>query len=340
MGDGYIDKVNLKELSNEQISGFLTNFGLPLYRVRQLIHWMYEKRVSDISEISEFSKSLRDELSKKAYISKLEIVSKQASLDGTVKYLFALEDSNTIESVLIPDEKRLTLCISSQVGCKLGCRFCLTGSIGFVRNLKAFEIVDQIMCVENDRHINNIVMMGMGEPLDNFDNVVEAIRRIIGLIQMSKRKITLSTAGIVPNMQRIFKMVPEINLAVSLNATTDDVRSFIMPINKRYSLSELIRACKEIPLSPRRRITFEYVMLEGINDASDDAKRLVKLLRGIKSKVNLIPLNGYNAGLKAPSEKQILAFQKILTDANMTAFIRKSRGSDILAACGQLKASY
>lgn len=361
MGNGYIDKVNLKELSKEQVGTYLSSLGLPPFRHRQLIHWLYEKRVASIDDISEFSKTLREELKKKAYISELKLLNKQSSVDGATKYLFGLQDGYSIESVLIPDEKRQTLCISSQVGCRLGCKFCLTAKMGFVRNLKAHEIVDQLMFVEKDvtnarqnvhdstienrqkksknkeRAISNIVMMGMGEALDNFDNALCAINRITGLLEFSKRRITLSTAGLVEELKLFFQKAPEVNLAVSLNATTDSTRNSIMPINKKHNISELLQTCKNLPLSTRKRITFEYILIKGVNDSIADSKRLYKLLRGIRAKINLIPVNnGVNEAFTAPDENTILRFQKILHDAGATAFIRKSRGSDILAACGQL----
>jgi 23S rRNA (adenine2503-C2)-methyltransferase len=242
---------------------------------------------------------------------------------------------------LIPDEDRLTLCISSQVGCAMRCGFCLTGGMGLVRNLRAHEIVDQVISVNRiiaPARITNLVFMGMGEPLANFDEVVEALWRITGLMGISKRRITLSTSGLVPKMRELAERAPEVNLAVSLNAATDEVRSRIMPINRTYPLKELLDACRRYPLRPRRRITFEYVLIRGMNDSTGDAKRLVKLLSGIPCKVNLIPFNpGEENTMQRPSEEKVLAFQRVLTDSHMTALIRESRGQDILAACGQLR---
>ena len=246
---------------------------------------------------------------------------------------------------------RFTLCISSQAGCATGCKFCMTGRLGLKRNLKASEIVDQVITVkrhietgvhEPEVSITNIVFMGMGEPFNNFNEVVRALRNITGLMGFSRRKITVSTAGIVPGIRKLADTGPDVNLAVSLNATTDRIRDAIMPINKKYPLNKLIKACKEFPLSPNRRITFEYVMLKGINDSTEDAYRLVKLLKGIKSKVNLIPYNPLHKSIKfkCPAENKIPEFQKTLRRAGVTVIIRKSKGSDISAACGQLKASY
>lgn len=335
-------KTDLKSLNKKELESFFKEFGLPSFRARQLIHWIYERHVQSIRDITEFSKELRESLSEKAYISNLEILNRQTSKDRTEKFLFQLQDKEAIESVLIPDVDRLTLCISSQVGCAMDCRFCLTGRLGLRRNLKAHEIVDQIISVKrviSPRTITNIVFMGMGEPLANFENVVDALWRMTDFMNISPRRITLSTAGIVPKILELPKAAPMVNLAISLNATTDDVRDYLMPINKTYPIKELLNACRRFPLPQRRRITFEYVMLKGINDSMDDAKRLISLLRGIPSKVNLIPFNPYEGSeFKRPDDEDVLNFQKVLLKANITALIRKSKGQDILAACGQLKA--
>lgn len=338
-------KTNLKALSKDDISHFIEDMGLPRYRAGQLLHWIYQRYVSEINEITEFSKDLRDRINRLSYISNLNLVKSEKSEDGTEKFLFSLEDGETIESVLIPDEDRLTLCISSQVGCAMGCRFCLTGKIGLIRSLRAYEIVDQIIGVSRitrpSGKLTNIVFMGMGEPLANFDEVVEALRRATTLIGISKRKITLSTAGLIPKIASLAEKAPEVNLAVSLNAATEAVRSEIMPINKKYPLEFLIKACRRFPLSPRRRITFEYVLISGVNDSADDAERLSNLLKGMKCKINLIPLNPHaGSSLKRPSEEVILVFQKILLRHNLTALIRDSKGQDISAACGQLSAGH
>jgi len=339
-----MSKVNLKSLNKAGLESLFKREGLPPFRAGQMLHWIYERGATSIGEITEFSKPLREKLSQAAYISNLGLKDRKVSEDGTEKYLFELEDGNCIESVLIPDEKRLTLCISSQVGCYAACRFCLTGEMGFIRNLEAYEIVDQVISVKRliaPKEITNIVFMGMGEPLNNFDNVVEALWRLTELAGFSKRRITLSTSGVVPKLPELPQKAPAVNLAVSLNAATDEVRSRIMPINKKYPLKMLLDALRQYPLPPRSRITFEYVLLADVNDSDEDAKRLVKLLRGIPSKINLIPFNEYEGSeFKAPQEGRVLAFQKILTDAGMTALVRKSKGRDILAACGQLRAGY
>ncbi len=345
--------INLKALSKKELESFTVEAGLPAYRAKQLLHWIYEKYVLSIEEITELSKDLRQNLSAKTYISNLELLERQVSIDGTEKFLFGLEDGESIESVLIPDGDRLTLCISSQVGCAMGCAFCLTGKLKLRRNLEAYEIVDQIISVNriiggksasvrgNIGRVTNIVFMGMGEPLANFDKVVEALWRMTELMKISKRRITLSTSGIAPKILELAQKAPHVNLAISLNATTDEVRNTIMPINNKYPLKVLLGACRKFPLEPRRRITFEYVMLGGVNDSENDARRLIKLLKGIPNKVNLIPLNPFEGcDFKRPADGDVLRFQEILLNGNITALIRKSKGQDILAACGQLKAGY
>ena len=337
-------RTDLKALSKRELNSFLKGLGLPSFRAKQLLHWIYEKHAESIDEITEFAKDMRTRLSGLAFISNLTVLKRQRSTDGTEKFLFGLQDGECIESVLIPDKDRLTLCISSQVGCSIGCRFCLTGRLKCKRNLRAHEIVDQIIAAARliePRRITNIVFMGMGEPLANFDEVVEALWRMTDFMHISKRRITVSTSGIVPVISELAGRAPRVNLAISLNATTDEVRNRIMPVNRKYPLNSLLTACRRFPLERRRRITFEYVMLRGINDTPDDAQRLTRLLKGIPSKVNLIPFNSHSGSdLQRPSEEEIERFQKILLGGGITALIRKSKGGDILAACGQLKADY
>jgi len=336
-------KENLKALSKNDICHFFKKMGLPQYRVRQLMHWIYEKNAQSIDDITEFSKGLRSSLNKNAYISFLHLLKRQISRDGTEKYLFALEDKNTIETVFIPEHHRRTLCISSQVGCAMGCHFCHTAQKGFTRNLKAFEIVDQILTVNRliePKKVTNIVFMGMGEPLANMDEVVHAIQRIIEMLKISKRKITLSTAGITPHIMTFARKSPSVNFAFSLNATTDALRNRIMPINKKYPFRTVLDVLRKYPLESGRMLTIEYVLIEGLNNSAEDAQRLVKLLSGIRCKVNIIPLNPYEGStMKRPQEDKMLSFQDILMKSGTRAFIRESRGKDILAACGQLRAT-
>ena len=335
-------KINLKALSREDLFSFVEDLGLPRYRAEQLLHWMYGRHAGSFFEISEFSRDLRENLDSIACIESLKLLRSVKSEDGTEKFLFALKDGLAIESVLIPEKDRRTLCVSSQAGCAMGCVFCLTGTLGLARNLGSHEIVDQIISVNrliSPQEITNVVFMGMGEPLANFDEVVEALWRIVNLVGLSRRKITLSTSGLAPKITALAKKAPEINLAVSLNAATDTCRDKIMPVNRRYPLKVLLDACRRYPLSPRRRITFEYVLLSGINDSPEDARKLAGLLKGIRCKVNLIPLNPHrDSAFERPSDREILEFQEILLQRNLTALIRESKGSDILAACGQLRA--
>ena len=399
-------KQNLKALNFDELERFVEGVGWPRYRADQILHWIYRQGVTQFEGMTDLSLPDRRSLEERAYIRQLKIMNAQTSTDGTLKFLLMLEDSNTIESVLIPDDpsstsssasgglggrsgRRLTLCISTQVGCTLDCSFCLTGRMGLRRNLTAHEIVDQVLSVqsyvgaradteeemssdlpagrqvpphpalsalgglaepdprfshvedrEGGQRITNIVMMGMGEPLANFNQVVEAIHRISSPrgIGFPQRRITLSTAGLVPQIRTLGTLGLKINLAISLNATTDETRDLIMgTINRKYPIKELIRACREYPLPPRRRITFEYVLIKGVNDSILDAQRVVKLLKGIRCKVNLIPYNEHpGADFKRPTDQAVLQFQQVLVDTHLNAFIRKSKGQDILAACGQL----
>jgi 23S rRNA (adenine2503-C2)-methyltransferase len=265
------------------------------------------------------------------------------SRDGTRRYLFDVPPEHKIESVFIPEEQRDTFCISTQVGCAVECLFCVTGKLPLRRNLSAGEIVGQVLALQTDRGTVpkrlNIVIMGMGEPLLNYDNVMRAIRLITDErgMALSPRRITLSTSGIVPALRRLSDEPVIPNLAISLNATTDEVRDVLIPINRKWNIASLIEACREFPLEKRRRITFEYVLIEGVNDTPEDAHRLVALLRGLKKKINLIPLNADPwIPLKTPGEERVLAFQKILADHLITAYIRRPRGDDVSAACGML----
>ena len=336
-------KVDIKNMSLGELETFIAGMGKEKYRVAQIFKWLYHYKVDDFDEMTNLSKSFREELKELAYISSILLEKVEKSSDGTSKYLYELDDGEGVESVLIPDGSRRTLCISSQVGCPLDCSFCLTGSIGFKRNLETAEIINQILCLmkslgEDDK-ITNIVFMGMGEPLLNYENVVRAIGIITSDqgLGISIRKVTLSTAGVVPQIVRLGQDT-NINLAVSLNATTDEVRQKIMPVDKKYSLETLMEACRAYPLPPRRKITFEYVMLKGVNDSTEDAKRLVALLRGIPSMVNLLPFNEYEgASFKRPSKERIDSFHKYLLDKGMTVITRSSKGDDISAACGQLR---
>jgi 23S rRNA (adenine2503-C2)-methyltransferase len=339
-------KINIKFLSREELKERLADMGLQSYRADQVLQWIYRHHANAFEEMTNIARADRELLASVFAITSLTLLRTETSADGTRKFLFGLEDGHAIESVLIPDEGRQTLCISSQVGCGQACRFCLTGKGGFTRNLKSSEIADQVLEVsrilraEGGASITNIVLMGMGEPLANFDEVVKAL----GLITSDKglgfspRRVTVSTDGLVPEIGKLGTSGLKVNLAVSLNATTDEVREKLMPVNRRWPIAELLAACRRYPLEPRRRITFEYVLLRDVNDSEADALRLAKLLRGIRCKVNLIPFNPFpGSEFRRPDDGAVRRFQKVLLERHYTAPVRESRGRDISAACGQLR---
>ena len=337
-------KTDLKNLSLAEMEDLTEDLGLQRYRGRQIFHWVYGKGIDSVDMMTNLSRGHRALLSQKVYISRLIEIKRQISSDGTEKFLFALEDDHRIESVLIPEEERLTLCISTQVGCGMGCTFCLTGKGGLIRNLKSSEIINQFLTIQKnlsgDKWITNIVFMGMGEPLANYKNTIKAIEILTHPhgIAFSARKITLSTSGLIPQIKRLGESGLNINLAISLNASADEQRCIIMPINNRYPLPKLLEVCKKYPLKKRRMLSFEYVLIKGLNDSPEDAVRVTKLLRGIRCKINLLPFNEFpGSQYKKPSEESILKFQEVLLNHHFSVFIRKSRGADILAACGQLR---
>lgn len=334
---------NLLAFSSRGMEELVRSLGLPRHRARQILRWLYQSRVRDIQSMTDLSKQERTVLSGCTDIRRLESAGVLTSKDGTKKFLFRLQDGRSVESVLIPDEGRLTLCVSTQIGCTLDCSFCLTGTMGLHRNLKAYEIVDQVLTVQDHlgtrERLTNLVFMGMGEPLANFEAVSDAISRLTNRtwgLGFSSRRITVSTAGLTPRFKEMASL--GVNLAVSLNATTDELRDRLMPAaNRICPLRELMAACRDYPLPPRRRLTFEYVLLAGLNDSRDDAKRLAMLIRGIRCKVNLIPFNAFpGSEFKRPSEETVLAFQSLLKQAGFEVFVRKSKGRDVLGACGQL----
>jgi len=334
-----MNKVDIKNLSLEELEDFLQGLGKEKYRAKQIFKWIYQKNATTFDQMSNLSKDFRNDLSGRAFVTTFGPEVEESSPDGTRKYLFRLADGACVESVLIPDEGRNTLCISSQVGCAMGCKFCLTGSFGLERNLSCAEIINQVCAVKNTQDIRNIVFMGMGEPLANLENVVKAVKVLISPdgLQFSNRRVTISTSGLVPEMEILGRSVT-VNLAVSLNATTDEQRDRIMPVNRKYPIQQLLAACRKFPLPSRRMITFEYVLIGGVNDSLDDAKRFVKLIHGIPAKVNLIPFNEYEGCVyKSPEQAAIDRFHKYLLDRNITVITRSSRGGDISAACGQLK---
>ena len=337
------NKIDIKELSIDQLSAWLEEQGIAAYRFGQIMRWIYLQQVDTFDLMTDLSKEIRKKLSSHFSINRLAKIRVDQSLDGSSKFLFRLQDGNQIESILIPEKSHFTLCVSSQVGCAQACRFCLTGKGGFVRNLSPGEIVAQVRDIQKElnepRQLTNIVLMGMGEPLANYQNVVQAVNTItdnVSGIGFSGRRVTLSTAGLVGRFSNLGRDTT-VNLAVSLNATDNPTRDLLMPINRKYPIEILLAACRKYPLRPHRRITFEYVLINQINDSEKDAYRLAKLLRSTRAKINLIPFNSYEGSeFERPDESVITHFQQILLKKNYTAIIRRSKGQDISAACGQL----
>ena len=335
-------KIDIKGLETREIEQWVKSQGLETYRGRQIHEWAFKKLASSFQDMTNIPKDVRALLEKKASLSPCEKVKIEVSKDGTQKTLFRLIDGSFIESVLIPERGHFTLCISTQVGCAMGCRFCLTGRHGFKRNMTAGEMTDQVVEVkrsmDDPERLTNVVLMGMGEPLANYDAVIKAMGNLISEdgMNFSHRKVTLSTSGLAPQIEALGKRIT-VNLAVSLNAADDKTRDFLMPVNRKYPLNRLISACKAFPLPNRRMITFEYILIEGINDREEDALGLVRLLTGMRAKINLIPLNPFpGLNMSPPPKEKIHRFQNILVENHFTAIIRKSKGRDISAACGQL----
>ncbi len=343
-------KTDLKNLTQEGLIEYVETLGQPAFRARQIMGWLYRPGISEFAQMTDLAKVFRQALEENAHISEFTDPIVEKAGDGCVKFGFRLSDGYIIESVFIPEPDRNTLCISSQVGCAMGCTFCLTGTMGFTRNLSPSEIVNQICGVRDyllaqppesllgPNRVTNVVYMGMGEPLNNLENVLASLSIIMEQkgLDISGRKITVSTCGIVPKI-REFGEKSTVNLAISLHSINDDVRSRLMPVNKRYSIEELLGACREFPMPKRKRIMFEYTLLKGINDSDDDARELALKLRDIPCKINLLPYNeSAELSFESPSRGRLLAFQKILIESHYTVFIRSSRGTDISAACGQL----
>jgi len=349
-----MEKQNIFDLSKEELSEIIK----PAFRAKQIYQWLYQKYVNSFDEMKNLPKELKDQLEAQYYLDPLVIAKVEESRDGSKKYLFALKDGNTVESVLLPmkqeqnDEEgklihhtRYTICISSQVGCKIGCAFCLTGKSGFKRNLTAGEITTQILMIKRDNAIAenrrvNIVYMGMGEPLDNLANVSKAVRIFTDIdgLSISPRRQTISTSGLSSQIEKLGLMELGILLAISLHAVDDELRQTLMPINKAYNIESIINAVKAFPIDARKRVMFEYLVMKGVNDDQKSARKLVKLLHGIKSKVNLIYFNPHvGSEFARPLEKDMIAFQQYLVDHGVLCTIRQSKGLDISAACGQLK---
>src|SRR6516165_2406915 len=343
---------NLAGLGRAALAAELAAFGAEPFRARQLWHWIYHRGATDFAAMTSLSKTFREALAAHYTLERPAVSRALTSIDGTRKWLLRFSDGQEVETVHIPEEERGTLCVSSQVGCTLSCSFCHTGTQRLVRNLAATEIVAQVMIArdylgewpspQSDRQVTNIVLMGMGEPLFNYDNIAEALKIVMDPegLSISRRKITLSTAGVVPMIRRCGAELG-VNLAVSLHAVRDDVRDRLVPLNRKYPIAELLEACRSYPgASNARRITFEYVMLKGINDSASDARELVRLLAGIPAKVNLIPFNPWpGAPYECSPDAAIGAFSDIVFAAGYSAPVRTPRGRDILAACGQLKSA-
>lgn len=341
------EKVNLLNFDRQGLQAYFTEIGEKPFRAAQLLKWIYQFGVDDFNAMSNLSKSLRKKLTEVAEIKLPEIVTEQHSDDGTIKWLLRLDSGNSIETVFIPEGDRGTLCISSQVGCALECSFCSTAQQGFNRNLTTAEIISQVVianralkCIpRNERVISNVVFMGMGEPLLNFDNVVTTINILLedNAYGLSKRRVTLSTSGVIPALDRL-KEVSDVSLALSLHAPNDELRNELVPINRKYPIKELLAACKRyVSGETKRKVTVEYVLLDGVNDKPRHARELVKLLKDFPCKINLIPFNPFpDSGYETSSAEAIESFRNIVVKGGLLTTTRKTRGEDIDAACGQL----
>ena len=336
-------RLNLAELDLPDLEIALEQRDYARFHARQLYRWTYKRGVTDFEKMTDLSKDLRARLAREFEVVTPKPVSDLKSTDGTRKFVLELADHRRIEAVFIPDTPAMTFCISTQVGCAMSCGFCLTGKMGLVRNLTAGEIAGEVRVLAAATnlldHPFNIVLMGMGEPLHNYENTMKALRMLHNEngLAVSPRRVTLSTVGIVPGLQRLAHEPLMPNLAISLHATTDEQRTELVPPNRKYPLAEILEVCRRFPLKKRNRITFEYVLLAGVNDTPEDARRLAKLLSGIKAKVNLIPLNpAPGIPYERPSDERVDRFAQILADRHLTVSVRKSRGLDIRAACGQL----
>jgi 23S rRNA (adenine2503-C2)-methyltransferase len=338
-----VSKVDLAGLELKELETFIQSLGYKKFHARQIYHWIWKRGVTSFADMTNLSLELRRSLEEAATVTMPEVVKRDVSEDGTQKFVLRLSDGRLIEAVFIPDTPKQTFCVSTQVGCAMNCAFCLTGKMGLVRNLSASEIGAQVRLLARSLNLLdtpfNIVLMGMGEPLHNYDATMKALRLLNEKegLDMHPKRVTLSTVGLVPMMDRLAQEELMPNLAVSLHASTEEQRASIVPTTKKYTLHDIIDACKRFPLSKRRRIMFEYVLLAGVNDSPDDARRLVKVLSGVKAKVNLLPLNAApGIPFERPSDATVNAFAKILADKGLMVSVRKSRGRDIRAACGQL----
>ena len=336
-------RIDLAELERRDLERTLEELGHERYRARQVYRWIHRRSAGSFDRMTDLSRQLRADLAARFVVSIPRVAHRDVSSDGTTKFLLELADGRRIESVFIPDTPAQTLCISTQVGCAMRCAFCLTGKMGLVRNLTAGEIAGQVRVLADDLDLAdtsfNIVLMGMGEPLHNYDATMQALRMLADDqgFGLTPGRVTLSTVGVLPALERLATEPFMPNLAVSLHATTEDMRDRLVPVNRKYGLADLVEACRRFPLKRRARITFEYVLLDGVNDSLEDARRLVRLLNGLRAKVNLIPLNeAAGIAFGRPSDQRVDAFARALAERDVTVSVRKSRGRDIRAACGQL----
>lgn len=346
MKRGIFERPNLFGWTREDLRTWMTTLGEPSFRGDQLFNWLYHKRAATFEAMTNLPKRLRRELSERAEIRRPRVVARVPSaLDDTVKYLFELDDGERIESVLMYDGDRVTLCVSSQVGCAQGCTFCATAQLGLQRNMSTGEILGQVAVVEDEigvGSLTNVVFMGMGEPLANYKNVVASLRILSSPegFCLSARRITVSTSGLVPAIERFTEERLKVGLALSLNATTDEVRNVLIPSNRRYTIEGVLNACRRWTQVTGRRLTVEYVLLDGVNDSLEDARRLIRMLRTVPIKVNLIPFNPVeNTDFRTPPAARVEAFHRALGEAGIFATVRNTKGQDIAAACGQLRAS-
>ncbi len=333
---------NIKDYDLEELKNELKQIGEKPFRAEQIFKWLYQDKVKEFDEMTNLSLGLREKLKENYTMCNYKILKKQKSKDGTIKYLFDVLDGNAIETVLMSYHHGYSLCVSSQIGCKMGCKFCASTGINFIRNLTSGEIVEQILAVEQDEkiRISNIVFMGIGEPLDNYDNVVNAIRIINNQkgLSIGARHISISTSGLVPKIYKLAEENIQCTLSISLHASNNEKRSSMMPVNNRYPIEELMQACKDYIKKTNRRISFEYALAKDNNDNLDDAKELIKLLKGMLCHVNLIPINKIENGqFDKSSNENIMKFRDFLNDHGIVATIRRELGSDIDAACGQLR---
>ena len=339
-----IQRRKITDLTRDDFIQWISEHGEKPFRANQIFQWVYLHKIKEWDEMQNVSKKIRQKLANEFSLETIPIIEKTVAPDGTIKFLQELKDGHKIESVLLKQEDRYTVCISTQVGCAMACKFCLTATMGFKRNLTPGEIVDQVLnahsLMPQEKQLRNIVYMGMGEPFNNYDNTIQSLKIFLDShgFAFSSRRITVSTSGVIPGIIKFGQEKDiKVNLAISLNGVTQETRKQLMPISKKHSLPELLKACADFPLGKRQRITFEYILIKDVTDSIDTAKKLVKILHGVKSKVNLIPYNeNPDLEFKSPSKEQIKRFHQYLLDHGIIATMRVSRGQGISAACGQL----